>query len=196
MEEKLNRKVRACFHALQVKEGDIVITSGENCEAFYVVHQGEVGVYAEPDPTNRCASNGKEDGAEGFNSLALDASSYELHAMKEEHAESASSATPLVSQSTATPLGFKTPLTSPIVSVADGRAERQEDADVIEYSRKGFPSVFCSETSGWIQVISLRVSLPLDVHKKEISPPAPLCDEPDGTVKTGAQTKKRPEVGP
>ena len=74
MEEKLNRKVRACFHALQVKEGDIVITSGENCEAFYVVHQGEVGVYAEPDPTNRRASFGEEDGAEGFNSLALDAS--------------------------------------------------------------------------------------------------------------------------
>jgi hypothetical protein len=164
MEEKLNRKVRACFHALQVKEGDIVITSGENCEAFYVVHQGEVGVYAEPDPTNRRASNGKEDGAEGFNSLALDASSYELHTMEEARAESASSATPratpLVSQSTATPLGFKTPHTSPIVSVADGRAERQEDGDVLEYSRKGFPAVFCSETSGWIQVISLRVSLP------------------------------------
>jgi hypothetical protein len=165
MEEKLNKKVRACFHTLQVKEGDIVITSGENCEAFYVVHQGEVGMYAESNLTNRRASKGEEDGAEGFNSLALDASAYELHTMEEEGAESASSATPratpraapLVSQSTATPMGFKTPLTSPLASVADGRAERQEDGDVIEYSRKGFPAVFFSETSGWIQVISLSL---------------------------------------
>ena len=152
MEEKLARRVRTCFHTVQVKEGDIVITSGENCEAFYVVHQGEIGVYSGLQPANGQAGGKETDGPEAADLLALDVNSYELHTME----EGSESVSPVGTRSAATPRDFKTPCGSPLA--ADARAERHEEADVIEYMRKGVPAVFCSEAGGWIQVISLRVS--------------------------------------
>eukprot|EP00802_Teleaulax_amphioxeia_P001199 Tamp_01200.p1 GENE.Tamp_01200~~Tamp_01200.p1 ORF type:complete len:459 (-),score=57.53 Tamp_01200:3199-4575(-) len=144
MEEKLARRVRTCFHTVQVKEGDIVITSGENCEAFYVVHQGQIGVYGGFQLGQ--ASGEEANSAEAVDSLVLDVNSYELHTM-EEGSESGSPVGALIG---ATPLDFKTPLGSPLA--ADAHAEQHEGADIIEYIRKGVPAVFCSETGGWIQV--------------------------------------------
>jgi len=136
---------------VQVKEGDIVITSGENCEAFYVVHQGQIGVYGGFQLGQ--ASGEEANSAEAVDSLVLDVNSYELHTM-EEGSESGSPVGALIG---ATPLDFKTPLGSPLA--ADAHAEQHEGADIIEYIRKGVPAVFCSETGGWIQVIPVRVSL-------------------------------------
>jgi CRP-like cAMP-binding protein len=47
MEEKLAKKVRSCWHSVQVKEGDIIIAKGDACEAIYVLHEGEVGMFKE-----------------------------------------------------------------------------------------------------------------------------------------------------
>ena len=139
-----------------------MITSGENCEAFYVVHQGQIGVYGGLQP-GRASSEGAN-GAAAVDSLALDVNSYELHTME----EGSESVSPVGALSGATPLDSKTPLCSPLAADAHGE---HEGADVIEYIRKGVAAVFCSETGGWIQVIPLRVSLsPLQTRPSPLVP--------------------------
>jgi hypothetical protein len=63
MQDKLAKRVRAGLHTVQVREGDIILAKGDRCEALYVVHEGEVGVFAQKSQGDRMADSDAGDDA-------------------------------------------------------------------------------------------------------------------------------------
>ena len=70
------------MHTVQVREGDIILAKGDRCEALYVVHEGEVGVFAQKSQGDRIAeSDAGEDARAG--TANMPAQSLDLFTMDE-----------------------------------------------------------------------------------------------------------------
>ena len=156
MEEKLAKKVRISLHAVQVKEGDIMIAKGDNCEAFYVLHSGEVGVYAEVEPSMMPSAQG------GYNS-----DEYDVHTIEESPAMASPAIHPLKHQETLH-VGGELNLSEPPMP-KKGATEASVPDGMIEYTLKGTPSVTCFESGGCIQVRRRKRSQKSDPNAKRVA---------------------------
>ena len=84
MEEKLAKKVRSCWHSVQVKEGDIIIAKGDACEAIYVLHEGEVGMFKECEAQKSPVGEAHPT-EDKFESLSLDMHLHTIQLQKHSH---------------------------------------------------------------------------------------------------------------
>lgn len=102
MQDKLAKRVRACFHTVQVKEGDIILAKGDRCDAFYVVHEGDIGIFAQRSEGDRTADADGNDAAQANTSDML-TQSLDLFTMDESpdgSRASSASPTPRAAQTT------------------------------------------------------------------------------------------------
>jgi CRP-like cAMP-binding protein len=172
MEEKLAKQIRKCFHIVQVKAGDILMATGDNCEAFFVVHTGEIGVYIENEFSKAFSLHGNHSLASGavqktqvhpnivrHTGSLSEKRPHELASTEEDlpyDFTSEQTALSLSKRNTIRQPSIPTPISaSPVVkfSVLEKRTQaKPEKWPVIQFTQMLLPTVKCSDSSGAIQV--------------------------------------------
>ena len=154
MSDKLLKKIRMCWHTVKVCEGDVIYAKGDPCEAFFVVHHGDVGVFADSATVRQTGESDRAVGKGPRIQCSEESEAEHFSVSDRQDQDSPQSSDKISPLAMNRPPGSLPPLDSIGVS--------PEANLTIEYTPKGVPGVELAEASGWIQVRRRKRSMKSD----------------------------------
>lgn len=153
MSDKLLKKIRMCWHTVKVCEGDVIYAKGDPCEAFFVVHHGDVGIFADSATVRQTGQSDRAVG-KGPRIQCSEESEAEQFSVSDDQDQDSPQRSDKMS-----PLAMNRSGSLPALESIGPSPEANL---TIEYTPKGVPGVELAEASGWIQVRRRKRSMKSD----------------------------------